>query len=272
MNLKKIRESKKILLDKRSKFLRSLVVECLESEKRGHVGSAMSLIEILRVLFDYFIKKNKCRFILSKGHGCLGLYSILYEKKLMSKKELLSVGKFNSKLGGHPEHDKIREVEVSTGALGHGLPIAVGMALGSKLKKNNTNYFIVCGDGEMNEGSIWEAMLSISKHKLNNIILIIDYNKIQSYDFTKKVCDLEPLTKKLESFNFKTFEANGHNVIELKNIFSKALKIKNKAKAIICHTVKGKGILIAENNPAWHHKSFLTSEDLKKIKNSILRY
>lgn len=259
-----------IALDSRSKYLRSLVIECLENEKRGHVGSAMSLIEILRVLFDKFIKKNISKFILSKGHGCLALYSILYDKKFITKKDLLSVGKFNSKLGGHPEHDKVNGVEISTGALGHGLPFATGMALASKIKKKSTKYYVVCGDGEMNEGSIWESMMSISKHKLDNIILIIDYNKIQSYDFVKNVCDLSPLSKKLKSFNFKTFEVNGHDIRELEKVFIKAKNVKGKAVAIICHTVKGKGVKIAENNPEWHHKSFLGSDEMKKIKESIV--
>lgn len=266
----KIDKANKISLDFRSKYLRSLVIECLENEKRGHVGSAMSLIEILRVLFDKFIMKNNSKFILSKGHGCLALYSILFDKKYISKKDLLSVGKFNSKLGGHPEHDKVRGVEISTGALGHGLPFATGMALGSKIKKKNIKYYVVCGDGEMNEGSIWESLLSISKHRLDNIVLIIDYNKIQSYDFIKNVCDLDPLKKKLESFNFKTFEVNGHDIKELEKTFRNIKKIKNKPQAIICHTVKGKGIKIAENNPAWHHKSFLGPDDMKKIKDSII--
>ena len=267
----KINKAKKISLDTRSKYLRSLVIECLESEKRGHVGSAMSLIEILRVLFDKFIKKDKSKFILSKGHGCLALYSILYAKHYISKKDLLSVGKFNSKLGGHPEHDKVKGVEISTGSLGHGLSIATGMAIASKIKKKKIKYYVVCGDGEMNEGSIWEALLSISKHKLDNLVLIIDYNKIQSYDFIKNVCDLNPLSKKLKSFNFKTFEVNGHDISELEKTFRKIKTIRGKAQAIICHTIKGKGIRIAENNPEWHHKSFLGSDDMKKINESIVK-
>ena len=140
-----IRSSKFIKLDQRSIYLRKLILMCLQSEKRGHVGSAMSLVEILRVLYDKHIIKKKSKFVLSKGHGCLALYALLYDKGYIKKKDLISVGKFNSILGGHPEHEKINGVEVSTGALGHGLPIAVGMAIGGKLKKKrlNTSWFVV---------------------------------------------------------------------------------------------------------------------------------
>ncbi len=261
--------SNDIKLDKKSKYLRQLVFQCLESEKRGHVGSALSLIEIIRVLFDKFIKKNKSKFILSKGHGCLALYVMLYEKGYISKKSLLSVGKFNSKLGGHPEHDKIKGVEISTGALGHGLPIAVGMALANKIKRKNIQYYVVCGDGELNEGSIWEALLSASKHKLDNLNLLIDYNKLQSYGAIKDICDLHPLKEKLLSFNFKTFEVNGHCVNSLQKVLENLKAIKNFPKAIICHTVKGKGVSVAENNPEWHHKSFLDKKDLDSIRKAL---
>ena len=129
-------KAKLIKLDNKSIYLRKLILMCLKSEKRGHVGSAMSLVEILRTLYEKYIKKNKSKFILSKGHGCLALYAILYENNYIKKSDLLSAGKFDSILGGHPEHDKIKGVEISTGALGHGLPISVGMAIGSKIKKD----------------------------------------------------------------------------------------------------------------------------------------
>ncbi len=131
----KILKSKKIKLDKKSIYLRKLILQCLKSEKRGHVGSSMSLVEIIRVLYKKFIKKDKSKFILSKGHGCLALYAVLFDKGFIKRKELLSIGKFNSNLGGHPEFDKVKGVEVSTGALGHGFPIAAGMAIAGKIKK-----------------------------------------------------------------------------------------------------------------------------------------
>ena len=178
-----------IKLDKRSIYLRSLVVDCLLGGGRGHMGSAMSLIEILRVLYDKILKYNpkkprentRDRLILSKGHGCLALYAILADKNFFNKKILKTSSRFDSILGGHPEYGKVPGVEASTGALGHGPAIGMGMALSCKLKKEKNRVFVVVGDGEINEGSFWETSMIASKHKLENFHIIIDYNKIQSY-------------------------------------------------------------------------------------------
>ena len=265
-------------LDKRSKYLRSLVVRCLFGGGRGHMGSSMSLIEILRVLYEHVIKfnsrkpnlRNRDRLILSKGHGCLALYAILADKKFIKFSDLDNTSKLNSKLGGHPEAFKVRGVEASTGSLGHGLPIAVGMALAAKIKNLKHKIYVILGDGEINEGSIWEAALSASKHKLGNLKVIIDYNKIQSYGFTKEVLQLEPLKKKWESFGFNVSEVDGHNVNELKKNFTKFKKTKlNKPSLTICHTIKGKGFYFAENNPFWHHKNYFTKDEKKLIIGSL---
>ena len=267
-------EALKISIDKRSKHLRQLVVNCLISADRGHMGSAMSLIEILRVLYDeivVFDPKNKNltnrdRVILSKGHGCLALYAILADKKFINISELDSVGQLDSILGGHPELFKIPGVEASTGALGHGMPIALGMAIAAKIKKEKHNIYVIVGDGEINEGSVWEAALSAKKHKLNNLKVIIDYNKIQSYGFTKEVLDLEPLKAKWESFGFEVSEINGHDITALKNNFNNFKQHKgDKPSVTICHTIKGKGFYFAENNPLWHHKNFFTKEEIKNL-------
>ena len=199
-----------IKLDNRSKYLRQLIVQALIGGGRGHMGSAMSLVEILRILYDEFIKfnpkkpknENRDRLILSKGHGCLALYAILADKKFIKSTVLDSTSRFESILGGHPESLKVPGVEVSTGALGHGFPVGVGMAVAAKLKKQNHNIYVVIGDGESDEGSIWEAALSASKYKLNNLKVMLDYNKIQSYDFVDKVLNLEPLKKKMGKFWF----------------------------------------------------------------------
>ncbi len=263
---------KKNNLDKRSKYLRQLVVDCLLGGGRGHMGSAMSLIEILRVLYDDIVKfnnkdpkeENRDKIILSKGHGCLALYSILADKNFFDKKILKTSSKFNSILGGHPE-TKVPGVEASTGALGHGLPIGVGMALAAKLKKKKFNIYVILGDGEINEGSVWEAALIASKHKLDNLNLILDYNKMQSYGATKTVLNLEPLKDKWKSFGFYVKEIDGHNVSHLRKNFRAMLKIKNSPKISICHTIKGKGFYFAENNPFWHHKNSFTDEEIKMI-------
>ena len=265
-----------IKLDKRSLYLRSLVVDCLLGGGRGHMGSAMSLIEILRVLYDKVLKFNprkprasyRDRLILSKGHGCLALYAILADKNFFNKKVLKTSSRFNSILGGHPEYGKVPGVEASTGALGHGPAIGMGMALSCKLKKQKHRVFVVVGDGEINEGSCWEAFLTAKKHNLDNYIIIVDYNKIQSAGFTKDILDLEPLTKKFNAFNFDTYNIDGHNLKILKKTFNKFKKNK-KPKAVICNTIKGKGINFAENNPNWHHLSKIDNETITQLEKAL---
>ncbi|MDA9696724.1 transketolase [Candidatus Pelagibacter sp.] len=262
-----------IKLDKRSLYLRSLVVDCLFGGGRGHMGSAMSLIEILRVLYDGYLRFNpknprqfnRDRLILSKGHGCLALYAILADKKFFSKKILKTASRFNSILGGHPEYGKVPGVEASTGALGHGPAIGLGMAMAAKLNKLKYKTYVLVGDGEINEGSFWETSMIASKYNLENLHMIIDYNKIQSYGKTEEVLDLEPLRNKLDNFGFRVHELNGHSVRELDNYFKKLKNNKKKPTALICHTIKGKGFPFAENNPYWHHKNFFTEDDILKI-------
>ena len=272
-----IRQEQKIKLDRRSLYIRSLVVDCLFGGGRGHMGSAMSLIEILRVLYDKILKfnpkkpkdENRDRLILSKGHGCLALYAILADKKFFNKKILKSASRLNSILGGHPEFGKVPGVEASTGALGHGPAIGLGMAIAAKLKNKKYKVFVIVGDGEINEGAFWETSMIASKHKLNNFHIIIDYNKIQSYGKTIEVLDLEPLSDKLKSFGYIVSETNGHDVKKLSNYFKKIRQNKNKPTALICHTVKGRGFSFAENNPKWHHKNFFTEEEVIMINKCI---
>ena len=263
-------------LDSRSKYLRNLCIDALEGGQRGHIGSTMSLIEIFRVLYDdiLFIDKSfpvnplRDRVILSKGHGCIAQYVLLADKGFISKEILKTFCKFDSILGGHPERGHVPGVEASTGSLGHGMAMGVGMAVASKINKIANRVFVVVGDGEINEGSIWESALAASQHKLDNFTLIIDYNKVQSFGFTKDILDLEPLVDKFKSFGFTTHEVDGHNVPDLREILS----LKNqteKPKAIIAHTIKGKGIAFAENQPSWHHKSNLKSEDIKNLRDAV---
>mgnify|MGYP001410496824 FL=1 len=266
-----------IHLDERSRHLRQMAVKTLESGKRAHLGSAMSIMEIIRVLYDDFLEidpKNpndiqRDRFILSKGHGCLAQYVVLADKGFFEKKELLKFCHADSILGGHPEYGRIPGVEASTGALGHGMPIGVGMALAAKLQHRNTRVAVIVGDGETNEGSIWESAMSAAKHKLSNLAVFVDYNKIQSYGFVAEVLDPEPMTDKWSSFGFSVKEVNGHDVKELKNELSKLPYDEKKPTAFICHTIKGKGFPFAENDPTWHHKSNLSDADIQKMYDSI---
>ena len=266
-----------ISFDDRSLHLRRLVMRALINGGRGHVGPAMSLIEIFRVLYDDILRvrpgqpdwPERDRCILSKGHGCLALYAILADKGFFPEADLDTFCAFDSRLGGHPEFGKVPGVEASTGALGHGLSIGLGIALAQKMKKRDARVFVVLGDGEINEGSIWEAAMTASKHRLDNLIAVIDYNKLQSYGPTAEVLDLEPLRAKWESFGFAVSEVDGHNIEALGATFAEVPVEAGRPTAIICHTVKGKGIPAAENNAAWHHKSQLKPEELEMISDAL---
>src|SRR5213082_1093386 len=175
-------------LDRRSKELRQKIVRMIEAGGRGHVGSAFSLVEMLRVLYDDVLRYDAAhprwpqrdRCILSKGHGCLALYVLLAEKGFFPESELWKFCKSDGILGGHPEYGKVPGVEASTGSLGHGLSIGIGMALAARMQRRDSRVFVIMGDGEINEGAVWEAALCAGKHRLSNLVAIIDYNKIQS--------------------------------------------------------------------------------------------
>ena len=256
-------------MDQRSKHLRKLIVEALEGGGRGHLGAATSLVEILRVLYDSYLRyqplnpdwPERDRLILSKGHGCLALYAILADKGFLKREELQSFCRSTSRLGGHPERGKVPGVEASTGALGHGLPIGVGMAIAAKIRKQAHRIVVVVGDGEINEGSVWEAAMSAAKHKLANLLVFIDYNKLQSYGPTREVLDLEPLADKWRSFGLKVEEVDGHDVEALEEV-TRRLPARGQPTAVICHTSKGKGFHFAEGNAGWHHKSRLTPDEI----------
>src|SRR5665213_2911129 len=261
-----------IKLDERSKALRRVIIKTLAAGQRGHVGAAFSLVEILRVLYDDVLKydakqpklSTRDRFILSKGHGCLALYTMLADKGFIAEDELWRFCKSDGMLGGHPEHH-IPGVEASTGSLGHGMSIGLGMALNARIAGASYRTFVVIGDGESNEGSVWEAALSAGKHKLGNFTVLTDYNKHQSYASTAFVQDLEPLADKWRAFGFAVRDVNGHDVNELREVLTKLPPDANKPSAIICHTVKGKGVAYAENNMAWHHQNKVTAADAEKL-------
>jgi transketolase len=264
-------------LDERAMKLRHLVVRALEGGGRGHIGSSMSLIEILRVLYDDVLAfraddpkwPERDRFILSKGHGCLAQYALLADKGFFPIDELDHFCRKETILGGHPEAGKIPGVEASTGALGHGLSIGIGLALALRMKKRASRVFVVMGDGEINEGSVWEAAMAAGKHRLANLTALVDYNKIQSYGFVDEVQPLEPLADKWRSFGFAAEEVDGHDVGALRDTFARLPFAGDRPSAIICHTVKGKGVSFTENDPAWHHKSNLPPEQIEAIYDSL---
>lgn len=262
-----------IMLDKKSIEIRKQIVNSVELTRRGHIASAFSIVEIVRILYGNILHVKPKKplweyrdfFILSKGHGCLALYVILANKGFLKESLLNTFCSFDSILGGHPEYGKVPGVEASTGSLGHGLSIAVGFALAQKIKHSNSKIYVLISDGECNEGSTWEAALSAHKHKLDNLCVLIDRNKMQSYGMTKDILDTEPLRKKWESFNFDVKEVDGHNISSLNKTIKMIFKEKGKPHLIICHTIKGKGISFMENDPSWHHKSKISDEEMKKI-------
>jgi transketolase len=259
-------------LDERSIELRRRVVRVLKGGGRGHVGTSLSPIETLRVLYDSILKYDatnpkwpgRDRFILSKGHGCIALYVMLHEKGFFPDAEMDQFCRFDGILGGHPD-PKVPGIEVSTGSLGHGLPIAVGMAVNAKYEKAAHRVFVLLGDGECDEGSVWEAAMSAAKHKLDNLVVMVDYNKQQSYASTYEVLDLEPFADKWRAFGFNCREVDGHDVGALEKTLKAAPFESGKPSAVICHTVKGKGISFAESNMKWHHKSSFKDKDIDEL-------
>ncbi len=259
-------------LDARSTDLRKTIIQVLEASRQGHLGSAFSIVEILRVLYDdvfCYDSKNpqwihRDRFILSKGHGCLALYVILAEKGFFSRSELWKFCWNEGILGGHPDH-RVPGVEISTGSLGHGLSIGIGFALNARYEGIDYRTFVIIGDGECDEGSIWEAAMCASKHKLSDLTVIVDHNKQQSYDTTFKIQDLEPFVEKWKSFGFAVAEVNGHNVEELRSTLLNLPLESGKPSVIICHTIKGRGVEFIEGNLDWHHKSRITDEEIRSL-------
>ena len=255
-------------MNKTIRNIRSNILNITFKAKSSHIGSCLSIVEILFVLYFNVLKK-KDRFILSKGHAALALYCTLYEKKIISSKNLNSFGSNNTKLMNHVSH-KVKGVEFSTGSLGHGLPISVGKALKFKTSNEMNRVFVLISDGEINEGTTWESLMFASHHKLENLTIIIDYNKIQSMDFINKIIGIEPLKSKLLSFGCNVHEVDGHNIKSLKKILKK--KNKNKPKVIIAHTTKGKGISFMENNNLWHYKNPNKKELDTGLKEINIRY
>jgi len=242
-------------MDARSTALRSKIIDVMEASRHGHIRSAFSCLEMVRSVYE--VMKPNDKFILSKGHGCLAQYVVLNEKGVISDKDLFDFCKFGAKLGGHPF------LEVGTGSLGHGLSIGIGYALADRTR----NVYVLLGDGECNEGAVWEAALCASKHKLSNLTVLIDYNKQQSYGTTHEVCELEPLDEKWKSFGWIASHVDGHDIEALRRLLPSP--DIGFPLVLICHTVKGKGIKITEEDLKWHHKVDITDEQIKSLREGL---
>ena len=262
-------------LDPRSRALRLAIVAAFASAGRGHLGSAFSLVEILRVLYDDVLRfdparprwPGRDRMILSKGHGCLALYAILADKGFFPAAELARFCAPDGILGGHPEYGKVPGVEASTGSLGHGLSIGVGMALA--LRGQDRRVFVLDSDGECNEGSLWEAALHAAKHRLDHLTVLVDYNHMQSYGPTAEVLPLDPLGAKWEAFGFAVAEVDGHDPAALRTVLGRLPLRPGQPSAIICHTVKGKGVPFLEGNAKWHHKTKASEQEISALRAAL---
>jgi transketolase len=244
-----------------SRDVRRQILKISHLAKSSHIGSSLSITDILVVLYKSILKKNV--FILSKGHSCLAYYCILQKFNYISKKTLKSYGKNNTILLSHVSH-RVPGIEFSTGSLGHGIPYAVGRALAEKINKKNKKIYVLISDGELNEGTTWESLLFASFHKLDNLVIIIDCNKIQSIDYTSNILQLEPIDKKLISFGCNVKKINGHNFSQIHQSLSFNSKIK--PYVIIANTIKGKGIKFMENSILWHYRSPSKVELQKALK------
>ena len=261
------------------KFSKKLRKNILYMAKVGgshaaHIGGALSVIDILSTLFSNFFyleknSENRDRFILSKGHACLALYAILYEKGLINKEHIETFEQSGSDLLGHPVKNRKIGIDFSTGSLGMGLSLATGVAISLKKKNIDRKVYVVIGDGECNEGSIWESAMLIPNLKLNNLITIVDNNNFQQTGSLDEILSNNNLAEKWSSFGWAVFEIDGHNFKEIINCFNQ-IKNTEKPSLIIAKTIKGKGVKSFENNNAWHH-SILTQklyeETLKELDN-----
>lgn len=245
-----------------AKEIRKQSIKMVYQAKSSHIGGALSMADILAVLYCSVLKYKtedpewgeRDRFLLSKGHACVSLYSVLGLCGFFPISELDEYGNNGSIFLSHSTHH-VKGIEISAGSLGHGLPIGCGIALAAKRKNANFRTYVLCGDGEMDEGSNWEAILFAAQYHLDNLCLIIDYNKIQSLGKTNDVINLEPLKKKFEDFNWNALQVDGHNHKILLNAFKAAKCYKNKPTVIIADTIKGKGVSFMENELLWHYRS-----------------
>jgi len=252
-------------IDKITQFgrkVRLMSLKMAHEANASHIGGAFSMTDILAVLYNGILNinpsnpddENRDRFILSKGHACTSLYATLAHKKYFDINDLNNYAKDGSKYLSHTSHN-VPGVEISAGSLGHGLPIAIGLAIAAKNKNQNWLTYCLISDGEINEGSNWEGILLAPQLKLNNLVLIVDYNKIQSLGFVKDVIDLEPIVDKFLAFNWNVHRIDGHNYSELIDTFTTIKNKRTKPTVVIADTIKGKGVDFMENKLLWHYKS-----------------
>jgi len=237
----------------------------------GHPGGVLSCIDLITYLYaykfrikkiSYFNKINRDRLILSKGHSAPAIYSTLAALKVLKYKDILKLRKIDSIFQGHTCRINTPWVEASTGSLGQGFSFSIGQALSLKFLKKKGRVFSIIGDGEMQEGQIWEGLMLAAQHKLRNLVIILDYNKLQSDNFNKKIINIEPIKEKILAFNWNVLEIDGHSFHEIDKSINKNFK-NDKPTFIIAHTIKGKGVSYMENKPLWHGSVKMNFEQIK---------
>ncbi len=248
-----------------SRANRRNIIEMIYSAQSGHPGGSLSAADIMTVLFHKCMKhegSERDRFVLSKGHISPLYYSLLSQIGVIEHEELNSFRKLGSRLQGHPSL-MCPGIQVATGSLGQGLSLACGIAISLKLDKNPAHVFVVLGDGELQEGNVWEALMQAAHRKLNNVVALIDRNRLQIDGNTENVKSLDNLSQKISAFNWEVIEIDGHDINQIYEAIEKAKKSTDKPVAIIANTVKGKGVSFMENNPSWHGKA-PSKEDFEK--------
>ena len=246
-------------LEKKATAIRKDILTMLQISGSGHTGGSLSLVEILLALYCYKVRhdpKNpdwpqRDKVLLSKGHGCPALYSVLADQGYFPREELWTLRKLGSRLQGHPQLG-LPGIEISSGSLGQGLSLANGMAFANRMDNKKAKIYCIMGDGETNEGQIWEAAMTANHYKLSNVCGIVDFNKMQIDGFCCDVKDMEPYAKKWQAFGWFAKEVDGHDLKMLMDALDEADKVKDKPQVIIAHTIKGKGVSFIENQVKWH--------------------
>ena len=256
--------------------VRRTIMEMVYEATSGHVGGALSIVEILGVLYYRIMKVNpsnpkwadRDRLVLSKGHAGPALYAFLAKKGFFPESELMTMNKGGTRLPSHVDRLMTPGIDMTAGALGQGLSAAVGMAIWAKRNAKTHNVFVILGDGELDEGQVWEAAMAAGKYKLDNLVGIVDYNRLQIDGRTDEIMPLDPLADKWRSFNWETFEAGGHNIGELQDAFQRALAVREKPAIILADTIKGVGVSFARNERTSHNMR-LTRQQIEKAREDL---
>lgn len=270
-------------MEEKARAMRRKIMDMMEEAEieAGHVGGGLSMTDILVVLYYRMMRidpsnpawPERDRFVLSKGHGCLGLCPVLADRGYFPVERLATFNKLDSGLGVHPDMHKIPGIEMSTGSLGHGLAVAVGMGLAARYHRQDFRIFVMMGDGECQEGTIWEAAMAAAHHRLGNIVGIVDRNMYQVDGHTEEITAIEPLADKWRAFGWEVLEVNGHDIPAIVELFD-GLDVglhRSQPTVVIAHTLKGRGVKFMEEDPVPWHYAPMTAEQIKEARRDIDR-